>query len=164
VDPDNHKAVVKLHKDLTRDVVNNTGTNYQYDFFNRVYGMDATQEGVFETLAKDVVDSTFEGFNGTIFAYGQTGSGKTYTMTGGETYDDRGLIPRILQYAFSKINESTDRVHKVTISYMQLYCEKGYDLLDEKSNAENLKDLPLCKMWENSDGRMVMQNLSVHHV
>ncbi len=34
-------------------------------------------------MAKDVVDSALDGFNGTIFAYGQTGSGKTFTMTGG---------------------------------------------------------------------------------
>ena len=53
-------------------------------------------------LAKDVVDSAMEGFNGTIFAYGQTGSGKTFTMTGGVgSYDDRGLIPRTLSYIFN---------------------------------------------------------------
>ena len=41
------------------------------------------QESMFEKVAKDVVDSAFEGYNGTIFAYGQTGSGKTFTITGG---------------------------------------------------------------------------------
>ena len=47
------------------------------------------------------MDSAFEGFNGTLFAYGQTGSGKTFTMTGGpERYQDRGIIPRTIQYIF----------------------------------------------------------------
>ena len=54
-------------------------------------------------MAKDVVDSALDGFNGTIFAYGQTGSGKTFTMTGGtESYDDRGIIPRTLSYIFNQ--------------------------------------------------------------
>jgi kinesin family protein 6/9 len=45
--------------------------------------METRQEEIFDKVAKDVVDSALEGFNGTIFAYGQTGSGKTFTMTGG---------------------------------------------------------------------------------
>jgi len=45
-------------------------------------------------VAKDVIDSAFDGYNGTIFAYGQTGSGKTFTITGGEdNYEQRGIIP-----------------------------------------------------------------------
>ncbi len=45
--------------------------------------MDAKQEKIFDKVAKDVIDSAINGYNGTIFAYGQTGSGKTFTMTGG---------------------------------------------------------------------------------
>lgn len=32
--------------------------------------MEAKQEQVFDTIAKDVVDSVIDGYNGTIFAYG----------------------------------------------------------------------------------------------
>ena len=47
-----------------------------------------------------------DGFNSTIFAYGQTGSGKTFTITGGaEKYEDRGIIPRTLQYIFRTIKD-----------------------------------------------------------
>ena len=50
-----------------------------------------------------MIDSCFDGFNGTIFAYGQTGSGKTFTITGGtEKYNDRGIIPRTISYIFSE--------------------------------------------------------------
>jgi hypothetical protein len=38
--------------------------------------MDARQEEVFDVVAKPVVASVLNGYNGTIFAYGQTGSGK----------------------------------------------------------------------------------------
>ena len=44
--------------------------------------MDATQEDVFNVVAKEQVDAAMQGYNGTIFAYGQTGSGKTFTITG----------------------------------------------------------------------------------
>jgi hypothetical protein len=37
---------------------------------------------VFERVARNVVLSSLEGYNATIFAYGQTGSGKTFTITG----------------------------------------------------------------------------------
>jgi hypothetical protein len=33
-------------------------------------------------VAKPIVNSVLDGFNGTIFAYGQSQAGKTYTMMG----------------------------------------------------------------------------------
>jgi kinesin family protein 6/9 len=50
--------------------------------FDQVFDMSARQEKIFDKVAKDVIDSALDGYNGTIFAYGQTGSGKTFTMTG----------------------------------------------------------------------------------
>lgn len=41
--------------------------------FDGMFDMTATQDGVFDTVAKDAVDSALDGFNATIFAYGQTG-------------------------------------------------------------------------------------------
>lgn len=40
-----------------------------------------------------------------IFAYGQTGSGKTHTMLGdcNETSDERGIVPRLLQHVFARL-------------------------------------------------------------
>jgi kinesin family protein 6/9 len=62
------------------------------------------QERVFDVVMQDVIESCFEGYNGTVFAYGQTGSGKTFTITGGaERYADRGIIPRTLSYIFGHI-------------------------------------------------------------
>ncbi len=50
--------------------------------------------------------SALEGFNATIFAYGQTGSGKTFTITGGgERYQDRGIIPRVLSHLFAEFQK-----------------------------------------------------------
>jgi len=37
---------------------------------------------VYEESCKDIILSSLNGINGTIFMYGQTGAGKTYTMLG----------------------------------------------------------------------------------
>lgn len=47
--------------------------------FDRVFGEDTTQEGVWEYL-QDSVNSFLQGYNVSILAYGQSGSGKSYTM------------------------------------------------------------------------------------
>lgn len=60
-------------------------------------------------FGRRIVDGVLEGYNGTIFAYGQTGSGKTHTMLGpdqdlkGIRSDTRGLIPRAMEYLFSRL-------------------------------------------------------------
>ncbi len=90
-----------------------------------------------------MIEDCLEGYNGTIFAYGQTGSGKTFTITGGaERYADRGIIPRTLSYIFSKAQKDTTQKLKVSISYLEIYNEAGYDLLDENHASKSLLDLP----------------------
>jgi hypothetical protein len=49
-----------------------------------------------------------EGYNGTIFAYGQTGSGKTYTMSGADTWELRGIIPRVFTHIFDQVDQLKD--------------------------------------------------------
>lgn len=50
--------------------------------FDHCFAENQTNEQVYTKVAKSVVTSCLEGYNGTIFMYGQTGSGKTYTMLG----------------------------------------------------------------------------------
>ena len=47
--------------------------------FDRVFGEDIDQEGVFEYVT-DSVNSFVQGYNVSILAYGQSGAGKSYTM------------------------------------------------------------------------------------
>nr|XP_035929878.1 kinesin-like protein KIF6 isoform X2 [Halichoerus grypus] len=83
------------------------------------------------------------GYNGTILAYGQTGSGKTFTITGGaERYSDRGIIPRTLSYIFEQLQKDSSTIHTTHISYLEIYNECGYDLLDPRHEASGLEDLP----------------------
>ncbi|RMX61147.1 hypothetical protein pdam_00016689 [Pocillopora damicornis] len=107
--------------------------------------------------------SVLTGYNGTIFAYGQTGSGKTFTITGGaERYVDRGLIPRSLSYIFEYFEKHPGTVFTAHISYLEIYNENGYDLLDPKHEACKLEDLPKVNLFEDSDNNVHLKNLSLH--
>jgi kinesin family protein 6/9 len=142
---------------------NNTRTKYNF-IFDHVFNDSATQEQVFETVGKPVVMSALDGYNGTIFAYGQTGSGKTFTITGGaERYVDRGIIPRTLTLAFEEM-ESVERqnfTYQAFVSYLEIYNENGYDLLDQRQREGALEDMPkLSGVMEGADGDVYVRGLS----
>ena len=136
--------------------------------FDQIFDTDTPQEKVFDKVAKDVVESAVEGYNGTIFAYGQTGSGKTYTMTGGgETDDGQGIIPRTLRYIFF-LAETKGIDIKVKIRYIQIYNGTGYDLLDPTIDPEvvdkikTLDDLQRVHAMEGPNGELFLQNVHTH--
>lgn len=47
--------------------------------FDKVFGEDVYQEGVWEYL-NESVNAFLQGYNVSVLAYGQSGSGKSYTM------------------------------------------------------------------------------------
>ena len=151
---------INIPRDSTAGYVNNQRENWSFPF-TRVLDETTLQDQVFESVAQPVVDSVLEGYNGTIFAYGQTGSGKTFTITGGaERYVDRGLIPRAISHVFQTLAKRTDYVFEVRISYLEIYNEAGYDLLDPSHESKTLEDLPKVSLLEDDDGRMHLRNLS----
>ncbi|XP_076261045.1 kinesin heavy chain 73 isoform X3 [Rhynchophorus ferrugineus] len=99
----------------------------------------ASQEVVFDSLGRDILDNAFQGYNACIFAYGQTGSGKSYTMMGSQ--DNKGIIPRLCDTLFGLIAEkqNSELSYKVEVSYMEIYNEKVHDLLDPQTNRQSLK-------------------------
>ena len=99
--------------------------------FEKVFLSDASQEEVFEDVARRVVDNCVAGFNGTVFAYGQTGSGKTHTIGGGSRrYADRGLIPRALSHLYAEVDKMEGTSCTIHISYLEIYQDVGFDLLN----------------------------------
>ncbi|MEQ2261774.1 Kinesin- protein 6, partial [Xenotaenia resolanae] len=102
------------------------------------------------------------GYNGTIFAYGQTGSGKTFTITGGaERYSDRGIIPRTLSYLYERFSQDSSMMYSTQISYLEIYNEVGYDLLDSRHEASRLEDLPKVVIMEDPEQNIHLKNLSL---
>ncbi|RDD47607.1 Kinesin-like protein KIF15 [Trichoplax sp. H2] len=114
---------------------------FTYDY---VADIAATQEEIFASVAKGIVDSCVAGYNGTIFAYGQTGSGKTFTMIGPSEESDnlthqlRGITPRCFEYLFNLLNrelqKNGDNIEFLCkCSFLEIYNEQIYDLLDVTS-------------------------------
>lgn len=104
--------------------------------FDHVFDISASQNEVYANAARPVVESVFDGFNGTIMAYGQTSSGKTFTMEGKSKKDDstRGIIPRIVDSVFEYINKSPESIEfMVKVSVLEIYMEELRDLLDPKT-------------------------------
>ncbi|CAM6092702.1 unnamed protein product [Calypogeia fissa] len=110
---------------------------YQFD---EVLTETASQKRVYEVVAKPVVESVCEGYNGTVMAYGQTGTGKTFTLgrLGEEDTADRGIMVRALEDILANVTSADD---SVTVSYLQLYMETVQDLLaPEKDNIAIVED------------------------
>jgi kinesin family protein 6/9 len=119
IDGEEKKVTFDYKRDIAKGYVNNSDFHHDY-YFTNVFDQPTKQDAVFESVARDVIDNCLNGYNGTIFAYGQTGSGKTYTMTGGERYEDRGIIPRTLSYIFKQIEQRTDTAYHVHLLSLTL--------------------------------------------
>ncbi len=71
------------------------------------------------------------------------GSGKTFSITGGaERYADRGIIPRALSRVFAEVKADPKVQFVIRVSYMEIYNEVAYDLLDQAQETKALEDLP----------------------
>jgi len=49
--------------------------------FDKVFDENTSQNDVYESTTKGLLDSVLDGFNATVFAYGATGCGKTHTIS-----------------------------------------------------------------------------------
>ncbi|XP_058604704.1 kinesin-like protein KIF6 isoform X3 [Onychostoma macrolepis] len=108
------------------------------------------------------ITSVLAGYNGTIFAYGQTGSGKTFTITGGaEHYNDRGIIPRTLSYLYQHFSKNSSMIYTTHISYLEIYNETGYDLLNPQHETSLMEDLQKVTIMEDPDQNIHLKSLSL---
>ncbi|OVA07337.1 Kinesin [Macleaya cordata] len=139
----NDKEVVVLDPDLSKDYldrVQNRTKERKY-FFDYAFGPGSTNLDVYETSISSTIAGVIQGLNATVFAYGSTGSGKTYTMVGAR--DDPGLMVLSLNTIFDLIkkdNSSDD--FEVTCSYLEVYNEVIYDLLEKSSGHLELREDP----------------------
>jgi len=69
---------------------------------------------------------------------GQTGSGKSHSIIGYGA--DKGLIPRVCEEMFVRINEMIAKDSRVSfaveVSFMEIYNEQINDLLNASSNRK----------------------------
>ncbi|XP_059175526.1 kinesin-like protein KIF6 isoform X2 [Physella acuta] len=140
-------------------------SNLSYDIvFTDIFRPEVTQEAVFDGVAKDIIQNFLNGYNGTIFAYGQTGTGKTYTVEGNSSrYNTRGLATRALSMIYQQLENRTDEHISVYLSYLEIYQEVAYDLLNPAARS-SLPVAPFAKVTvvEGPRGSCILRGLSLH--
>ncbi|XP_071440096.1 kinesin-like protein KIF14 [Hetaerina americana] len=126
-----------------------------------------SQEDVYNTLVRPLLEKAFEGYNVCLFAYGQTGSGKSYSMMGvgmehmaSEPKNEAGIIPRFCHQLFQKVARLAPASAKssalmatgassifnqitVEVSYFEIYNEKIHDLLGDSDGGVRARRVPL---------------------
>lgn len=118
--------------------------------FDRVFGPDASQAEVYAWSCEPLlVSSLAQGCNATVFVYGATGAGKTHTMFGEKAEEEQGLIVRAVRDVFRLTGEAS-----VKVSFLELYNERVYDLLQEGGSN-------LCSLLEDErKGLVKISNLT----
>ncbi|GLT70162.1 hypothetical protein SLA2020_422590 [Shorea laevis] len=132
---------IELQPELKRlKLRKNNWTSESYKF-DEVFTETASQKRVYEVVAKPVVESVLNGYNGTIMAYGQTGTGKTYTLgrLGKKDSSERGIMVRALEDMMDNISLASDSVE---VSYLQLYMESIQDLLAPEKSSMLINEDP----------------------
>ncbi|KAF3494445.1 hypothetical protein DY000_02058417 [Brassica cretica] len=124
---------VELQPELKRLKLRKNNWDTETYEFDEVLTESASQKRVYQVVAKPVVESVLEGYNGTVMAYGQTGTGKTFTLgrLGDEDTAARGIMVRSMEDIISGTSLDTD---SISVSYLQLYMETIQDLLDPSND------------------------------
>ncbi|XP_023757908.1 kinesin-like protein KIN-8B [Lactuca sativa] len=139
----NNKEVVILDPDLSKDYLDRiqNRTKERRYAFDHAFPPDSTNSDVYERSISSTISGVVHGLNATVFAYGSTGSGKTYTMVG--TEGDPGLMVLSLHTIFNFIkNDKSSDEFEVTCSYLEVYNEVIYDLLEKSSGHLELREDP----------------------
>ncbi|EGP85680.1 uncharacterized protein MYCGRDRAFT_44596 [Zymoseptoria tritici IPO323] len=114
------------------------GGDYHYD---NVFSPHDRNGRVYDNAAKRLVRRVMEGYHGTVFAYGMTGTGKTFSMQG--TANSPGVIPLAITDIFSYIRENPAREFLLRVSYLEIYNEKIYDLLNASTPGVQQEEIKL---------------------
>jgi len=146
--------------------------------FDKVFGTETNQQEIFDICVKNLVLSSFAGYNSTILAYGQTGSGKTYTMGTDSvlaiTEQQQGIIPKVIKMIFKEVEKrKTRKEFVIKASFIEIYNEEIRDLLDPQGQSkivirELVRGIPsLCGQQEelviDSDGLLkVLEKGAIH--
>ena len=156
------KNQISIHipDEMRKGYVNNMKKSYDFQF-NGIFEQNSSQEEIFEIIGKKIIKKSIEGYNNSVFCYGQTGSGKTFTMCGSKNWKERGLIPRILIDLFKTTREIKNYNFDIFISYLEIYNENAYDLLDKNHSEVELENWKKIIIYEDNYNNIMMKNLSM---
>ena len=169
--PDNYKEELegKQCVDYFPDLKTVSVENHNFKF-KRIFPGETSQDQVFMNAGVPLIDAMLDGYNCGIIAYGQTGSGKTYTLLG-HGYDQpdrigqgdperRGLAPRLLQSLFHEIQTSMTPTITFTVytSFIQIYLEKMYDLLNPAKDKLKIYQDAQKGLWVTDAASVPVKN------
>jgi kinesin family protein 18/19 len=111
--------------------------------FDFAFPPECTQQHIYSVTGQRVIPQVLQGLHCTIFAYGATGSGKTHTMAG--TEETPGIVYSVISDLFEAIQKAKVELNraqsiKVTASYLEIYNEAIYDLLNMNNNTATGKN------------------------
>ena len=155
-----NQITIHIPEEMRKGYVNNMKKTYDFQF-NGIFEQNSSQEEIFEIIGKKIIKKSIEGYNNSVFCYGQTGSGKTFTMCGSKNWKERGLIPRILIELFKTIREIKNYTFDIFISYLEIYNENAYDLLDKNHSEVVLENWKKIIIYEDNYNNIMMKNLSM---
>ncbi|XP_052900783.1 chromosome-associated kinesin KIF4A [Anopheles moucheti] len=133
--------------------------------YSYVFPPTVAQSQLYEQSVAPLLTKLLAGYNATILAYGQTSSGKTFTMGtdfSGEMNFNVGVIPRAIIDIFRMINDDSvgapcvNMKTQITCSFIEVYQDNVYDLLEDKSGNERQP----IDIREAVGGDIVLQGLT----
>ena len=115
--------------------------------FDRAYDEKASNDIIYkEEIRPMIYNAFYQKAKITCFAYGQTGSGKTYTLFG-SSFSQNSKVNNIGLYALAgydifniKNNEKKFKNFSVLVSFYEIYCDKLFDLLNNRARLETRED------------------------
>ena len=136
----------------------NNSKIFQFDY---IFNEDSSQNDIFNISAKEICDSLFEGYNGTIFTYGQIGSGKTYTMLGPD-YTKSFLLNS--NFSFNSINSSMNNTNNNSIINNNIFQNKYIEYMKKKEEeGKGIIPRAIEYLLEKKDELCYQyQNINVH--
>uniref|UniRef100_A0A182M2Q0 Kinesin motor domain-containing protein n=1 Tax=Anopheles culicifacies TaxID=139723 RepID=A0A182M2Q0_9DIPT len=133
--------------------------------YSYVFPPAAIQSQLYEQSVAPLLTKLLDGYNATILAYGQTSSGKTFTMGTdftGEMSPNIGVIPRAIIDIFRMIGDDSEgapcanKNTHITCSFIEVYQDNVYDLLEDKSGTER----QAIEIREAVGGDIILQGLT----
>jgi len=149
-----HQKILQIRSDGSGCAVSlhipGQGDDNTRDFtFDAAFDEHCSQQQIFETVGRGIVDDVMDGYNGTIMSYGQTGAGKSFTIFGSRPDFSQtlpwqpGLLPRSFDYLFARMTKLPNMHWNVCCSFIEIHNEEVRDLLSNHPRQRlQLKEHP----------------------
>lgn len=131
--PDNEPIVSASSSGRDQKILVTAGNESREFHFDQVFGPEASQADVYDSIGAPLVQHVLQGYNGSLLAYGQTRTGKTYTMgiLGRVSRRDHGIVPRALASLFDHFARAGHTEWSLTLTFVQIYMENVFFALAE---------------------------------